>query len=349
MPAPRVLILYNEPTLSAAHPDYQAEADVLNTVEAVESNLTAGGYTVSRLGVSTEPQALLDRLHSGRPDVIFNLFEGTATHGNTEAYVAGLLDWLGIPFTGSPPEALALARPKHLVKHLLRGANLPTPGFVVVEQLPTQAWTLGWPAIVKPALQDASVGLDQGSVVTEQQQLDVRVAQLLNAYGPPVLVEQFVRGRELNVGVVECPEFRTLPASEILFLDESPETWPILTYDAKWKDDSPACRLTPRRCPAELDSRLAERLAEQARQAFRLLGCRDYARVDFRVSAEGEPYILEVNPNPDFNPTAGLPAALAVAGIPHPQFTITLVENALRRSQARGATRSPYAIPSNPQ
>src|SRR6202035_5287419 len=125
---------------------------------------------------------LLDGLRRRRPDVVFNLFEGTADHGTTEAYVAGLLDWLHLPFTGSPFHTLCLARSKHLTKHLFQGAGLPTPAFFVVEELPVPECNLEWPVIVKPALQDASVGLDQGSVVTVQQGLNDRVASLLHSY-----------------------------------------------------------------------------------------------------------------------------------------------------------------------
>src|SRR6202035_1220730 len=125
---------------------------------------------------------LLDGLRRRRPDVVFNLFEGTADHGTTEAYVAGLLDWLHLPFTGSPFHTLCLARSKHLTKHLFQGAGLPTPEFFIVEDLPTPPCRLEWPVIVKPAQQDASVGLDQGSVVTDQERLDARVACLLRNY-----------------------------------------------------------------------------------------------------------------------------------------------------------------------
>src|SRR5689334_20823902 len=168
MPPPRVLVLYNEPVLPAGHPDFESEHEVVHTVEAVGRNLTQAGFGVTRLGVSTDPGALLASLREHRPDVVFNLFEGTADHGNTEAYVAGLLDWVGVPFTGSPFQTLCLARSKHLTKHLFQGAGLPTPEFFVVEEPPVPECRLEWPVIVKPAQQDASVGLDQGSVVTDQ-------------------------------------------------------------------------------------------------------------------------------------------------------------------------------------
>jgi D-alanine-D-alanine ligase len=331
----RVLILYNEPVLPAGHPDFESEHEIRDTVDAVARGLQPENFDVCQLGVSNDPEVLLTGLRYHRPDVVFNLFEGTGDHGNTEGYVAGLLEWFGVPFTGSPAHTLCLARSKHLTKHLFQGAGLPTPAFAVVEDLPVAPCAIEWPVIVKPGQQDASVGLDQGSVVTDQQHLNERVAQLLQSYGPPVLVEEFIRGRELNVALIEDPDLRHLPVSEVLFVDKDPAFWPIVTYDAKWKPGSRDYESTPPRYPAEVSAKLTDKLTALAGRAFRLLGCRDYARVDFRVRAGGKPYLLEVNPNPDFSPTAGLAGGLISAGLTHAQFTVDLVRRALQRG-ARG-------------
>ncbi len=334
---PRVLILFNEPVLPLDHPDAESEHEVLYTVDEVEKPLVAAGFDVSRLGVQRDPAVLLSRVKKRRPDVVFNLFEGLADHCDTEAHVAGLLDWLELPYTGCPFQTLTLARRKHLTKFMLQGAGLPTAPFFSVEELPVLENPLGWPVIVKPADQDASVGLDQGSVVTDQLKLNERVAYLLETYGGTVLVEQFIRGREFNVGVVETPELRVLPVSEILFTDTAADYWPIVTYDAKWKPGSRDYEATPPKYPAEVAPRLRIKVEKLAADAFRLLGCRDYARVDFRVSTTGKPYILEVNPNPDFSPTAGLAGGLISAGLTHAGFTVDLVRRALRAGRSRPA------------
>lgn len=327
----RVLILHNQPVLPEDHPNSYSDHEVVYTAEEVGKALTAAGYEVCRLAVGRDPAVLLRSLRQLKPDVVFNLFEGLADRYDTEAHVAGLLDWLEVPFTGSPYQTLCLARSKHLTKRLLQGAGLPTPEFEVVEELPVPPCQLSWPVIVKPAEQDASVGLDQGSVVTNQEALTERVAFLLDQFGPPVLVEEFIRGRELNVGLIEMPDLRVLPISEILFVSEDPNFWPIVTYDAKWNPGTPDYVATPPRYPAEVTPRLAERLGELACRAFRLLGCRDYARVDFRVRPHGRPYILEVNPNPDLSPVAGLAGGLETAGIPYAQFVTELVRQAMVR------------------
>ncbi len=334
--ATRVLILYNEPVLPTDHPDAESEHEILFTVAEVARELRESGYEVALLGVQRDPQVLLAGVREHQPDVIFNLFEGLADFNETEAHVAGLLEWLRIPYTGCPYQTICMARNKHLTKHLLQGAGLPTADFLVIEELPVPSCSIEWPVIVKPATQDASVGLDQGSVVTDQESLERRVAWLLDTYGPPVLVEQFIPGREFNLGVIEAPDLRVLPVSEVLFIDRTPGYWPIVTYDAKWKPGSRDYESTPARYPAQVSPRLRHRLSDLAARAFRLLGCRDYARVDFRVKPSGKPYILEVNPNPDFSPTAGLAGGLVSASLTHTQFTVMLVEQALARSPKAG-------------
>jgi D-alanine-D-alanine ligase len=336
----RVLVLYNQPVLPLEHADAESEREVIATTDLVYGHLRGAGFAVNRLAVERDPETLLRELQRDRPDVVFNLFEGLADHYETEAVAAGLLGWLGIPYTGCPFQTLALARNKVLTKCLLQGAGLPTPDCFVVEELPVPQCNLEWPVIVKPANQDASIGVDQGSVVTDPERLQARVAHLLETYGPPVLVEQFIRGREFNVGLIECPDLRVLPASEILFVEKDPDFWPIVTYDGKWKPGSRDYEATPPRYAADVSPRLAEKLGELAKRAFRLLGCRDYARVDFRLRGS-RPYILEVNPNPCYSPSGGLVGVLESAGIAHADFTVLLVRTAL--SRANGRWRVPVA------
>jgi D-alanine-D-alanine ligase len=333
MSAPKVLVLHNQPTLPDDHPDALAEHEILFTVEEVSNHLRAAGYEVARLGVGNDPAPLLAGLCAARPDVVFNLFEGTHDRGQTEAFAAGLLEWLDIPFTGSPCDTLTLARGKHLTKRLLRGAGLPTPAFFVADAPPVPPCPLDWPVIVKLAAEDASVGIDQGSVVTAQGQLERRVAYLRKHYGGPVLVEEFIPGREFNLSLIELPDLQVLPLYEIVFQDTDPGYWPIMTYDAKWRNESPEYTATPSRHPADVPPRLAARLRSLAVRAFRLLGCRDYARIDFRVSPAGKTYILEVNPNPALNPYAGLSVTLQAAGWAHDRFTVELVRRALTRAK----------------
>jgi D-alanine-D-alanine ligase len=326
------MVLFNQPVLDSDHSDAVAEREILSTVAAVEAALIEAGFVVGKLGVSHDPSVLLRGVRQFRPDVVFNLFEGTGDDSNNEAFAAGMLQWMKIPHTGCPAHALSVARNKSLTKHLLRSTGLPTADFFVAEDANVRECPLDWPVIVKPALQDASIGLDQGSVVCNMEQLEQRVATMLDRYGPPVLVEEFIRGREFNVAVVEVPDLVVLPVSEILFIENKPGYWPIVTYDAKWHPESEDYQATPPLYPAKVSPRLGRRLADIAAKAFRLTGCRDFARIDFRVKPSGRPYILEVNPNPDFSPDAGLCGALQSEGITHERFTVQMVLNALARA-----------------
>lgn len=341
--AKRVLIIHNDPILPPGHPDATSEHEILIAVDYVDKALARAGFEVTRLALHHDIGALITQLQAERPDAVFNLFEGHADFASSEDVVAGILEWLEIPFTGSPSSALCMARNKHRVKTLLRGANLPTAEAFVADHLPITSCPISWPVIVKPAAQDASVGLDQGSVVTDLESLNQRVDFLMQQYGPPVLVEEFIAGRELNVALIERPDLQILPISEIQFLDKEPGFWPIVTYDAKWTPGSRDFESTPPLYPTRVAPRLKKMLETMAREAFHLIGCRDYARVDFRVRAGSKPYILEVNPNPDFSPSAGLASGLKCAGIDPADFTVDLVRRALERG-GRPAAHPPAAI-----
>ncbi len=338
MGSPTVLILYNQPLLPPGHPDFDSEHSIVEIAESMTDILQDAGFRIRRLGVELDPNALWTELKRRRPDVVFNLFEGNAEDTETESYAAGLLQWSGIPFTGSPLPALTLARDKHLTKHLLRGAGLPTAPFFLVDRLPVPPCELDWPVIAKPARQDASVGLAQDSVCTNQADLDKRVAHLLESYGP-VLVEEFIRGREFNVSLLELPELRYLPPSEIIFPTDRPDFWPILTYDGKWRPGSAEYEDTPPKFPADISPAVARKLGTIATRAYQLIGCRDYARVDFRMAQSGRPYILEVNPNPEISPNAGFAGCLEAANIAYNDFVVRLVEQALSR---KPATSTPF-------
>lgn len=349
MRSPLVLILFNEPLLPADHPDSDSEHSILYVRDLMTNTLKTAGFRTASVGLAQDPRVLWKELRRVKPDVVFNLFEGNLDDTETESYVAGLLQWSRIPFTGSPLATLALARAKHLTKTLLRGAGLPTADFFVIEQLPVPTCTLSWPVIVKPAKQDASVGLDQESVCTDAFQLEQRVRFLLEHYGPPVLVEEYIRGREFNVAVIELPELQFLPPAEIVFPEERAGYWPILTYDGKWRPGTPDYDTTPPKYPAEISPALARKFGRVAMKAHRLLGCRDYSRVDFRMGENGKLYILEVNPNPEISDHAGFAGCLGSAKMTHAEFILRLVRQALsRKNTPRPALRMNGPTPAAP-
>jgi D-alanine-D-alanine ligase len=346
---PRVLVLYNEPVLPADHPDAGSEHDILDTVADTVKVLKAARFEVAKLGINYDPRPLLDELRDRPPAAVFNLFEGLPTQPETEVSVAALLEWLNVPFTGCPSPCLALGRDKVRTKHLLAAVGLPTAEYVVVEEPPVPRWRRAWPAIVKPACQDASVGIDQTSVVTSQRQLNEKVRQVLAAYGPPVLVERFIAGREFHVNMIEEAAAPgrpvVLPLAEIAFTD-TPGRWPVYTFTAKWDEHSDEYRTAPLKAPVEIPAADFDRLKAIAERSYRELRCRDYARIDVRMDAAGRFYILEMNPNPYLNSLALVNGLMAV-GRTHEQMIVEVMLAAIARSSQpvdTGGIRVPVGV-----
>lgn len=330
-----VAILFNEPLLPTDHPDYAQEAGVLEAVEAVEAALAKSRHRAERLAIR-EPLGLAESLRSCRADVVVNLFEGFAGLAVGEWQATGLLELSPIPFTGSTSDCLSLVCNKARAKWLLAGAGLPTAAFELVaadEPLSLERFdyllNMG-PVIVKPAREDASLGVGPESVVTERAALGKQIEAVRSRYGD-VLVEQFIVGREFNVGVLALPDPVALPLAEIEF-GSNANAWHVVTYDAKWTPEADDYRSTPARCPAVVEDDLGDDIRRVSLAAFRLLGCRDYARVDLRVDQAGRPYILEINANPDISPSAGLARAIRASGMDYDDFIVRLIETAAGRT-----------------
>ncbi|HEX7450261.1 MAG TPA: hypothetical protein VF306_22065 [Pirellulales bacterium] len=329
----KVSILYNEPSLPPDHPDYAQEAGVLEAVEAVEGALAEAGRLSQRSPVGGQPLAIADALRRNRADVIVNLCEGLGGVGGGESQVTGLLELTGTPFTGSGSECLSLVLHKARTKWLLRGAGLPTAGFrylpagrpvaedEVVSLLDSGA------VIVKPAHEDASLGIGPESVARDADALMLQVNRVRSRYGD-VIVEQFLSGREFNVGILALPEPRLLPLAEIEY---QPGASGLVSYDAKWTPGTADYGGTPVRCPARVSDELAAEIQRVSLAAFALTGARDYARVDLRLDADERVYILEVNANPDISPSAGLARAILASGISYNEFILRLVDTAAQR------------------
>lgn len=307
----RVLLALNAPVLPPSHPDYASEVDIVETADEMEKILRELRYTVDRIAYARTPVPLMEKVQAFQPEVVLNLFEGEADRTETEISNAACLEWMDVPFTGAPSWAIALGRDKVRTKHLLQSAGLPTAPFQLVEHLPLQAWPYGWPAIVKPVYQDASVGIEQKSVVRTPEEMSAQVAHVFTHYGPPVIIEQYVPGREFHVNIYETPgpqpileRLCVLPIAELDFQlapDEGQTYWPIYSYQAKWNEQSAECKATHIKTGIDLPPTLLAEIHTICKTAYRLIGMRDYGRVDIRLTPEGKPYILEVNPNPFLN------------------------------------------------
>jgi D-alanine-D-alanine ligase len=290
------------------------ELDVLAQVALVESALTAAGHEVFRLEASLDLARFAGSLHGARPALVFNLVEALGGSARLIHVLPALLEELQIPFTGSGSEALFVSSNKLLAKRLLRSADLPTPDWVDERS----ASALGdarrrW--IVKPVWEDASVGIDDDSVV-EGGAAEV-LAQRSQGAGRPVFAEAFVDGREFNLSLLATATgVDVLPPAEIDFSALPAGKPHIVGYAAKWQPGSVEYEGTPRRFDfGPGDRRLLERLRELAVECWDLFGSQGYARVDFRVARDGTPWILEMNANPCLSPDAGFMAAADRAGL----------------------------------
>jgi D-alanine-D-alanine ligase len=317
--------------LPPGHPDAVSEADVVNAARAVAEALNESGFAAELVPAGPPLAGFVARLAERPPDLVFNLVEGFGGWTGGATHVTSVYELLGLPYTGSPVEALAACLSKGRAKALLRGYGLPTAPSVTVgpgQTVPEIPWE--GPSVVKPDAEDGSLGIDQGSVVEGRDRLEGRVERLRAAYGGTVLVEPYLPGPEFNVGLIALPEPRALPIAQVMYVP-SDGFWPILTYAAKWDEGSAEDTMSTIACPAPVDEGLAARLVAIAERAFRVTGCRDYARVDLRLDGLGTPMILEVNPNPDIGPGAGWARAVLVSGETYAAAVAAIARQALAR------------------
>ncbi|OGU00947.1 MAG: hypothetical protein A2W29_08265 [Gemmatimonadetes bacterium RBG_16_66_8] len=260
-----------------------------------------------------------------RADLVFNLCEGIGGVSRYETYVAATLELTGVPFTGAGAWTITICHDKPVVNTLLQSADVPIPRWCVpaTDRLPAD---FPLPAIVKPAAEDASVGIDQGSVVTTRRTLRARVAQLAAQYDG-VMVQQYIAGREIAVGIVGD---HVLPMSEIDFSEMPAGHWPILSFDAKWAVGSAEDAGSRPVCPAKLHPAVARRIRSAAIAAWRAVRGYGYGRVDLRLDAVGQPWVLEVNPNPDISDDAGLSRMAQAMDWSYDDLVMRIAELALR-------------------
>jgi D-alanine-D-alanine ligase len=285
-----------------------ASADVLilDTVEAVERALTDDGATTVRIPVNPDGR-WVERVRRGKFDLVFNLCEGIDGVAALEPAVVAVLELFGVPYTGSSSATTSLTLRKHVVNSLLEREGLPVPPWRVARP-GTAVEPITFPAICKPAAEDASIGIEQRSVVRSARALGVRLREMHQRWDE-ILVQQYVDGREVNVGILGD---QVLPVAEIDFGAMPRRLWRIVSYSSKWQPGSEEDLGSVPRCPADLSDELTAECQRIALAAWRAVGGAGYGRVDIRIDANGQPWILEVNANPDIAPDAGL-ARMAMA------------------------------------
>jgi D-alanine-D-alanine ligase len=277
---------------------------------------------------------LFDFLEEKKPDVIFNLCESVWNESVHEMHVAGLYELMGIPYTGASALVLGTCLSKVRTKEVLKSHGIPVPRFQVfrnVTALSADDVEVPFPAIVKPSQEDASLGIESDSIVDNVAALKKKVRSIFRTYDQPALVEEYIDGRELNVAIIGNKQPIALPISEIEF-GALPSHLPrIVTYKAKWIQGSVEYEGTDGVCPAHLVPEVETKVRNLAQQAYRIMGCRDYARIDLRLDKNENPYVIEVNPNPDISDDAGFARSARAYGLTVEQTIAKIVEYALER------------------
>ena len=297
-------------------------------LEQVASALRSRGHEALRVSVGGDIAPIIAALRDAKPDLVFNLTESFDGISSLDSNVAALLNLLGLQYTGSSPSGLILAGDKSLSKKVLTFHGVLTPEFATVYRGALDgAGDLRFPVIVKPPQEDASIGITNKSVVHDLKGLLGAMDALQAQFQSPVLVEQFIEGREFYVGVIGNLDPTPLPVMELDF-SGFPDGIPrVATWDAKWGPDGtgegPAAtaskEFTGTRSifPTDLPDELVERMHAIAVDAFQALRLRDYARIDMRVSSDERIYVIEVNPNCYLEREAEFARAAAREGIPY--------------------------------
>jgi D-alanine-D-alanine ligase len=325
--------------------DQEAEFDSPKTVQAIHDAIASYGHEVIDIEANTE---LGTELGTTPVDVVFNVAEGM--HGrNREAHVPAICELMQIPYTGSDPATLSIALDKALAKRFVRNHGIGTPDFFLMrtgkERLPKD---LRFPLIVKPVAEGSSKGVFAASVVENEAELRELARDVAGRYKQPALVEEFLTGREFTVGLLGETRPRVLPPMEIVFLDPENKR-PVYTFAHK-QDWNTEIRYDH---PAILDPHLARELERAARGSFAALGCRDVARIDFRLDARGRVNFIECNPLPGLSPGwSDLCLISESAGMDYRTLIGEILAPALRRfrekeraARGRDERRAPQPVP----
>jgi D-alanine-D-alanine ligase len=284
--------------VSQAHPiDALEEYDSRETVDAIAAVLSSLGHAPIYLGGGTD---FLTSVLREEVDFVFNISEGLGIYRSREAQVPGVLEMLDIPYTGSDPQCLAICLDKPLTKQLVAAAGVATPKWRVInneKQLKQMRWDdFPFPAFVKPIHEGSSKGVRLASKVEHANDMIKMTGNLLEYYRQPVIVEEFMAGDELTVGMVGNVPSRIVGIMRILPKTNKADFVYSLEVKRDWE------KLVEYECPARFEDSVTEKIRNASTRIFEVLGCRDLARIDFRMSKDGTPNFLEINPLPGLNP-----------------------------------------------
>jgi len=315
-PPARVAVLYGAVGVDAP----ADEQDVLVEVDTVRRALDQLGYVSVGVPITLDLEAGRRRLLDVQPTFVFNLVESIDGLGSLAHLAQSLLNSMGLPYTGAGSDAAFMTSNKLIAKRLLAAAGIPTPPWIQCRGDDVTVPGFRGPYIIKPVWEHASIGIDDDSIIVDPSALPVILRRRRRDQCGDWFVERFIDGREFNLSLLTGPSgVEVLPPAEIRFVDYAAGKPAIVGYDAKWREDSFEYRNTPRSFDlSESEEPLLDRLAATARVCWQLFSLRGYARVDYRVDAAGQPWVIDINTNPCLSPDAGFAAAAARAGLDLP-------------------------------
>jgi D-alanine-D-alanine ligase len=310
-------------------------ADLTSVGRNIQKAVESKGHRVTFFDMNETPLPF-EKIANANVDMIFNVCERINNSSLLEPHAAAILDCLGIPYTGSNPLTLALCIDKIKVKKILEQHGLPTPKFDYVFQKDEPIREdLRYPLMVKLANMDNSIGISNQSVVTSLKALKEQVAMLLEKYNRPVLIEEFIEGDEVDVSIMGNEDrVKVLPLSRSMFDDLPKGVWGIYPFQAKWEDNDVYSKIKVER-PAKYSQKLSALISEICLDAYRIFDCHDYARIEVRIDKAGNPYILEINPNPSINDGDCVPACAEVVGQSYADFIEEIMKECILRYKAR--------------
>ena len=330
----RVALTYNLKKKDPLKPaDYFSEYDSEETINSVITALKNKGHSVDAIDV--EYPALFSYFKKNRVDMVFNIAEGT--HGRfRESEVPAVLDYLNIPYTGSETFSLALALNKALTKKILRAENIPTPNFqLFVKGNEDLSVDLAFPLIVKPNCEGSAKGINKTNVVNNKEELFRKVKECIDVYKQEALVEEFIEGKELTVGILENGKTRVLPILEIDFSNCKKSGEYFYSWKMKEFQGNTELGLVPEfYCPARLDKDVEEKVKDVALRTHRAVGCLDISRTDIRLDKSNVPYVLEINPLPGLDPKeSNFPIMAYAAGMAYDDLIEAILISASERKR----------------
>lgn len=340
----KVLICYNSPvsvfTIYNGKPHGNSipqndlsESGFSKQLDKIKSALNQKFSDVKTLAVDRDVVKTIKNISKADPDIIFNFVESVEGIASYEFCNAGLYELLLINYTGNIPSCLGNCLNKGRTKNILRAYGIPTPNSIIVksiDKISDRNFVLKYPVILKLLNEDASIGISELSVVKNLDELKKQLDFLQSTYKQDVIIEEYIEGRELNVAILGD---KILPISEISF-EGLPDDLPkIVTYEGKWVEESTYFEYTKPQCPAKISAPTKKKVEEIAAQAFDAMNCRDYARVDIRLDKDNNPFVIEVNPNPDISIDSGFARAAAASGLNYTDLLCAIANFALQRKR----------------